>query len=64
MASLLIKGDSLSVGDVLCLPFNKTATVEKIKPFGPKAVYVNFKTEFGWTRIERTQEVFVEAKTL
>ncbi len=61
MATLLIKAAGLSVGDVLALPMGKTATIEAIKPFGPKARFVNYKTEYGWSRAERSYEVAINA---
>ena len=64
MASLLIKARNLSVGDTLDLPFQRTATIERIKPFGQRATYINFKTEYGWTRVELDSEVHVKAKVL
>jgi hypothetical protein len=62
MASLLIKAEKLSVGDVLLLPFGREATIERIRPRGAKAIYVNFKTEYGWTRVELDDEVNIKAK--
>lgn len=62
MASLLIKAENLSVGDVLLLPFNKTATITALKPFGPRSVYVRYRTEYGWSRVERDHEVHVQSR--
>ena len=60
--TLYIKAEQLSVGDVLCLPFEKTATIEAIRPFGPRSRVVQFKTQFGWSRISRNERMFVEAR--
>jgi hypothetical protein len=62
--SLLIKAEELSVGDVLLLPFNKTATITKIGPIGPRTRYVKFTTEHGPTRVEVGTEVHVKAQVL
>jgi hypothetical protein len=61
-ASLLIKAEDLSVGDVLLLPFEKTATVATIRPIGPRTHFVNFKTEYGWTRVAIGAELSVQAR--
>jgi hypothetical protein len=62
MASLLIQGKDLSVGDVLLLPMGRTATVESLKPIRPRSRYVSFKTEHGWSRVELGYELMVQAR--
>jgi hypothetical protein len=64
MASLLIKASDLSVGDVVLLPWERTATVEAIEPFSPRSLYVRFRTEHGWTRVEVDAEMHVRAQVL
>jgi hypothetical protein len=64
MSSLLIKAKNLNEGDVLLLPFNKTATVKEVKPIGPRTRIVQFKTEFGWSRTGIDEEIFVQARVL
>lgn len=64
MATLTIKAEDLSEGDTLVLPFNKTATIKKLYPVGPRTRYVRFTTEHGATRIEVGTEVFVEARVV
>lgn len=64
MASLQIKAEDLSVGDTLLLPFDKTATVQRIDPVGPRTRYVKLRTEHGATRIEVGTYVSVEAKVV
>jgi hypothetical protein len=59
MATLLIKAENLSVGDILALPFNRIAEVLALKPVGPRSRFVNFKTENGWGRVEVGREVSV-----
>lgn len=61
-ASLLIKARDLSEGDVLLLPFNRTATIIGEPKVGRQ--FVNFKTEYGKTRIEVDTEVSVQARVL
>lgn len=62
MASMLIKAEKLSVGDTILLPFGRTATIERIRPFGARATFVNYKTEYGWSRLEREDEVSVKVQ--
>lgn len=64
MATILVKAEDLAVGDVLCLPFNKTATIKRVGPVGPRTRYVRLTTENGATRIEVGQKVSVEARVL
>jgi len=57
MPSLMIRAEDLSEGDVLLLlPFGRTAKVEKIRDFGPRARFVQLRTQFGWTRLDRLDE--------
>lgn len=64
MASLLTKAEELGVGDVLILPFNKTATIQEVGPVGPRTRFVRIKTEYGRSRIEVGTEVQVEARAI
>lgn len=61
-ASLLVKAEDSSEGDVILLPWERTATIESIQPFGKRAQFVNFRTENGRTRIRRDQEVHIAAR--
>jgi hypothetical protein len=60
MASLLIKARDLSEGDVLLLPFNRTATIMVEPKIGRQ--FVTLYTEYGKTRVELDQEVPVQAR--
>lgn len=60
MASLLVKARDLGIGDTILLPMGKTATINDIKPIGPRTIYVRFRTEHGWTRVEVDYEVSVK----
>ena len=60
-ASLLIKARDLSEGDTLLLPFGKTATITSVK-VGRQ--FVNFRTQFGPSRVGIDEWVNVEAKVL
>lgn len=64
MGTILVKAEDLAVGDVLCLPFNKTATIKRVGPVGPRTRYVTLTTEYGPSRIEVGQEVSVEVRVL
>jgi hypothetical protein len=55
----LIRAEQLTEGAVLALPFDKTATVLTVRPFGPRSTYVHFRTEWGWRRVERDRQVEV-----
>lgn len=56
----LKKAKDLCVGDVILLPFDKTATVEKVGPISPRTRYVNFKTEYGSSRVGIEEEFQIE----
>jgi hypothetical protein len=62
MPSLFIRADDMAVGDTLLLPFNRTATITAIKPFTDRTVYIRYRTEYGWTRLERTEYVNVQTR--
>lgn len=49
----------LFVGAVLALPMGRTATVTEVKV---GRLYVNFKTEYGPSRVERHSEVLIEGE--
>ena len=53
-----IPATTLQKGDVLALPFGKTATISTDPKVGTK--FVLFRTEHGPTRVGRYEEVMVE----
>lgn len=62
--SLYVKAVDLALGDTMLLPFNKEATITDLKPVGPRTKFVQFKTEFGWSRIGVNESVHVKAQVL
>lgn len=64
MASLMVKAQDLSVGDVLLLPMGKTATITRVDPVGPRTRYVKFRTEYGASRVEVDTELWVRPQAL
>jgi hypothetical protein len=62
VSSSLCQANKLRVGDVLLLPFERTATVERIGPIGPRSQFIRFKTEHGWTRLLLTELVLVQVE--
>lgn len=62
MPSIMIRAENFSVGDILLLPMGKTATIVEIKPITTRTRIVQFKTEFGWSRMHRLDEHYVEAR--
>jgi hypothetical protein len=52
--------DKLEKGDVLLLPFGKTATIQNTPKVG--RLYVHYRTEYGPTRVMRFDESYVEVK--
>lgn len=52
-----IPATELSVGDVLALPFKRTATISEVS-VGLR--FVNFRTEHGKGRIDKYETVLVE----
>lgn len=56
----LRKAADLVVGDVLLLPFGKTATVARLVVPGPRGRYVQLWTEHGKSRVETGYEFLVE----
>lgn len=60
MSQCRIKFRNLKVGDIIVGPFETLAKVKKIKPFGSRAIYINFQTEYGWTRAYLDEKCFVD----
>jgi hypothetical protein len=58
MTARLHKAEELKKGDVLALPFQKTATIVTDPTIG--RTFVSFRTEYGPTRVERGSEHLVE----
>jgi hypothetical protein len=53
-----VKATNLKKGDVIALPFGKTATVLDTPKIG--RTFVNFTTEYGKRRLELNYEVTLE----
>lgn len=62
MRTLPIASEALSQGDVLAMPFGKTATIKTVPVVGTE--YVVFTTEHGETQVPTGMEVYVKVQAL
>lgn len=62
MRTLPIAAEALSQGDVLIMPWSKTATIKTVPEV--EGEFVVFTTEHGETQVRVGQEVYVKVQAL